>query len=164
MKKTTKNGIILAFALIGFATVTENVSHEVQNKIEYHSQINNENVVPFETVDQKDINHDFTENDIYNMNESYNDKIIHLPLKAMRVKNGNNEYTVLHDGQGSFYVTLDLLENGKNYIGTIENDYDEIILLEKSDFSFTYEEDFIKYYELDYEYSLEFINETYNNM
>lgn len=80
------------------------------------------------------------ENDIYAI-KSKEDGIQNIPLKATELFDGDLQYFLLDDGQGSMYISFEDLKNGQNYIGFVTYS-DKLVNVIESDFEFTYEEIF----------------------
>lgn len=84
----------------------------------------------------------YNQYDVLNMPINNSDNEYVLPLKAMEFDVDGEPVMILTDFYGNTFVTEEELENGVNYV-VFFNEQDEITEIKKSDYSFTYEKEFL---------------------
>lgn len=124
---------------------------------------NNNNPYIEQVISKSNYSEEFTENDIYDLTE-LTEELIKLPMRATVINHDSKNYTMLSDGQGAIYVVDEVLKDGKNYVGTLDKNIDEIVDYYESDFTFTYEDFFEKYYYEEVEVGAEIANRKYISM
>lgn len=151
-KKKIAVSLLVAGAFIGGMKI-DDISKEKENLA--YAEI--------EKVETKNVSHERNQDDIYATNKD-EDLIMQLPLKAKKDSLNGFDYFILSDGQGSFYVTMDYLEDGTNYIGFIDKETDELMEYIESDFVFDYESDWEKesYLMMDREVGRRLMKERFN--
>lgn len=105
----------------------------------------------------------YNQDDIYGSSET--EGIVNMPLKAKMDTHNGIDYFILSDGQGSFYVTMDYLEDGQNYIGFVDPETDKLISWMESEFVFDYESDWKNesYLQMDREVGRRLFGEQFNS-
>ena len=84
----------------------------------------------------------YNQYDVLNMPINNSNTEYALPLKAMEFDVDGEPVMILTDFYGNTFVTEEELENGGNYV-VFFNEQDEITEIKKTDYSFTYEKEFL---------------------
>lgn len=105
----------------------------------------------------------YTQKDIYKLNEGdYNNTYI-VPLKSIKMTDKGFDYYYLTDFVGDSYISYDNLIDGGNYIGIVTKVDGECVLKSVMESKFEFDEELIEMYESDKEFYHKDAKEIINN-